>query len=245
MLFVNRQVKDIPTLLSALEAADAGKKPLWYRGQADRRWKLLPSLARQPKGVDAEPTIIKRFKQNALPFLARPPGNEWEWLFLMQHHAAPTRLLDWSEHPLVALYFAVTEHDNEDGCLWCLDPVALNAASFVLPKFAHDIPCLTVDAELDDYLPSSHSGLAKKPPIAALAMRYFPRIAAQAGVFTVTHFEQTPIEKVDSGKYVGRLLIPKASKKKLAASLELLGVHRLSLFPELDSVAHLAREVLT
>jgi FRG domain-containing protein len=245
VLFPDQEVKDLPELLSALALAGAGKRPLWYRGQSKREWGLLPSLARVAKGIEAEPTVIKRFKQNALPFLERPPTSEWEWLFLMQHHGAPTRLLDWSEYPLAALYFAVTEHPDQDACLWCLDPVSLNEASFVRPKFKHDIPCLAVDDELDDYLPSAHSGLAKKPPIAALAMRHFPRIAAQAGVFTITHFDQTPIEEVDGGEYVGRLVIPKDAKGGLAASLALLGIQRLSLFPELESVSRLAREVLS
>ena len=52
---------------------------------------------------------ITRFKQNALSFLDRPPSNEWEWLLLMQHHSLPTRLLNWTENPLVALYFVVKE----------------------------------------------------------------------------------------------------------------------------------------
>jgi len=56
------------------------------------------------------------------------PKDEWDWIFLMQHYRAPTRLLDWSESPLVALYFALVDklQEDSDGALWCMDPIALN-----------------------------------------------------------------------------------------------------------------------
>src|SRR6266704_2168831 len=245
MLFDDREVTSIPGLLDALRDITTPERVLWYRGHGKATWKLQPSIARSPVRTDSEMALITRFKQNALSFLVRPPSNEWEWLLLMQHHSLPTRLLDWTENPLVALYFVVKESPKAKGCLWCLVPIALNGARYKTPVPSSDIPCLGVDEELDSYLPKSVLTLpAKLPPAAALAMRSFPRLAAQAGVFTITHKEQTSLEKVEKGKHVGRLLVPAAAKAGLAQEIAMLGITRLSLFPELESVARHAKEVV-
>ena len=67
--------------------------------------------------------LIKRFKQNAFQFLDLVPKDEWEWIFLMQHYRVPTRLLDWTESPLIGLYFAVSDKAvkrvQTAAALWC------------------------------------------------------------------------------------------------------------------------------
>src|SRR5688572_8122191 len=102
-------------------------KIVWFRGQACEGWKLLPSIMRAPSRVENEMVLLKRFKQHSFPFLERIPDEEWEWLFIMQHYAVQTRLLDWSESPLVGLYFAMQEpkkaaDKKKDAALWCIYP---------------------------------------------------------------------------------------------------------------------------
>ena len=77
-----------------------GDEAVWFRGHSKASFNLLPSLARDPKALERESLLSKRFKQNAYPFRQTPPQSEWEWLFLMQHFGIPTRLLDWTESPL-------------------------------------------------------------------------------------------------------------------------------------------------
>jgi hypothetical protein len=57
------------------------------------------------------------------------PQNSWDWYFLMQHCGAPTRLLDWTEGALLALYFAIRDARRVDAAVWVLDPWWLNQQS--------------------------------------------------------------------------------------------------------------------
>ena len=129
MRFPDTEVTSIASLIDALKRLSPLSAITWFRGQANSEWTLIPGIARNSQLVTSESTLITRFKQNATMYLVDGiPKDEWDWIFLMQHYRAPTRLLDWSESPLVALYFALVDklQEDSDGALWCMDPIALN-----------------------------------------------------------------------------------------------------------------------
>ncbi len=217
----------------------------WFRGQARSGYTLVPSLARRGADwLDCERTLRSRFEQNAAALVPVIPRSDWDWLLLMQHYGVPTRLLDWSENPLVALYFAtvgIPADARYDSAVWVLDPVALNRSSAIGTPF-DDIPILDVDDELQPYSPGPvATAVASLGPVAVLAKRQFARMVAQSGVFTVVHRDKTPLETIRAGQFVGKIVIPRADKRRIAKELRSVGVTRLSMFPELESVASVAR----
>ncbi len=86
---------------------------LWYRGCGKANHRLEPGLYRHKtkKKIaelsSREQEVMTRFRQRSIPFHDRSLIDDWDALFIMQHYGTPTRLLDWTENPLMGLYFAV------------------------------------------------------------------------------------------------------------------------------------------
>lgn len=242
----DKQIKSVADLIDQLASHVDPKKPIWFRGQSSSKWSLQPSIARDERTTRAEAALMKRFKQNAMPFLHNRPASEWEWLFLMQHYRLPTRLLDWSESPLAALFFAAEGESQSQAALWCLDPVRLNSHANIRFDNSLEVPAFDHDGILDNYLPSriASETTSELNPIAAIAQRNSPRIAAQLGTFTITHRTHAKLESIGNGDHVWRYIIPGNKRKSLIKELAHLRITKLSLFPELDSVALEATEMI-
>jgi hypothetical protein len=230
-----------------LSQAGRHGEPIWFRGQADASWPLKPSLLRKRGGLKAEQALVKRFKQNAYLLLPPRPVQEHEWLFIMQHHGVPTRLLDWTESPLVAVYFSVVKHPKMDGTLWALLPMELNRQANIPGLGPNDIPAFDEDPFLASYVPSKlaqEPEETEQPTVAILAPRNTTRSQVQLTVFTVNHRNDDPIEGLGDARHIWRYIVPTSAKRRLREELEQLHITELSLFPELPNVGLYAKEIL-
>jgi hypothetical protein len=251
MLFDGESVRSVGELLRVVEyhRRNRPRSPIWFRGCTDSSHELVPSLGRPPYRLQQERALINVFKQNAVQFIDQRPQSQWEWLFLARHHTVPTRLLDWTESPLIGLYFAthsldiIEKNDKKDGCLWVLFPTKLNAEANIKLTDKCDLPIFEDDDEhLQNYLPSKLASerTSRLTPAAGIAVRHSKRMQAQHSVFTVTHRDQIPLESVGSGEHIGRYIVPSFFKRRMRRQLDALKIDRLSVFPELDNAAEVA-----
>lgn len=271
-LFDEDEITSVASLLDALKKDQSKlrrllkRKPrsitrVWFRGLTNIHFHQVPTFHREGRKIEGEIYLMNLFKQNSHELLSQIPDSEWEWMFLMRHHNLPSRLLDWTENPLVGLYFAVRPEKNDatsasDGVLWCLLPTHLNHLALGWPDNDYSLPMFTEDkAEytrgendiINLYLPSKMRGLSHgetRPPAAAMAKRANRRMQMQMAVFTIHHMNGDPLENIGDGKHVWRYKIPARSKKQIFEDLRRIGITERTLFPSLDNVAKEAIEVL-
>lgn len=238
------EINNVSDLLVHLKKDNASYiGDIWYRGHADFSWKLAPGLLRF-NSAPSESSFLTRFKQSAGMLIDRSPKDDFDWLFLMQHYGVPTRLLDWSESALTALYFAVCDlqYYNKDGALWSLKPTQLNEISNISAGEPNFIPSFE-DTLLKNYTVETLSSNPrnKLTPIATIATRNNSRIQAQLGVFTIHHLDKRPIEEICTNEVI-KYKIPKESKEEILKELNLLGINKFTMFPELASIGEILKQ---
>jgi hypothetical protein len=106
------------------------RSPFVYRGCCEHAAVLAPAITRlgdhHPR---VEKLLLSDFRQYAR-LQVNPGESEWNWLAVAQHHGLPTRLLDWTYSPFVALHFVTAnlgvEEPSADGFVWCANYKATN-----------------------------------------------------------------------------------------------------------------------
>ncbi len=203
------------------------KQPeLLFRGQREDL-PLLPKIARAGLNLEVEPHVAERellahFTRTALPHLNRPLSSPWDWLALAQHHGLPTRLLDWSQNPLAALWFTVRKpaKATANGVLWAYKPTRGDFLAEPLPDHPFSV---------------ERTRVMRPNHVTA-------RLVAQGGAFTVhayfpEHGGFVPFEdSVLRGGDLQRVNIPASSFSRIRYELDRCGINASTMFPDLDGL---------
>ncbi len=257
-----KSVDSLKAYISLVEKLRVSRKGhLWYRGCGNASHDLKPSLYRhkQLQTIEdilvLEKDLVDRFRQRSIPFHSRVLTDSWEWLFLMQHYGVPTRLLDWSESPLMALFFAVTlaRHRldsqgrpvfNDDASIWFLDPEQWNKRAVDLRSFAGSV-LTTDDSNASAYKPVGDINTMKPFPIALYGEHNSQRIVAQRGVFVCFGKDTRPMEVIYKQEHfptdcLMKVVVTKGRLPHMYEALRRHGITDSVAFPDLDG---LAREI--
>lgn len=176
-----------------------------------------------------------------------PHGSDWHWLALAQHHGLPTRLLDWTYSPYVAMHFATEEmrHLCEDGVIWCVD---FDASNELLPERLKSIliqeysMVFTVEmlsrvvknlAELDG-LEKAHEPFViflEPPSLDPRIVNQFALFSLMSGPTTLLHdwLESRP-------NLCFKVIIPKEIKWEVRDKLDQANISERMLYPGLDGL---------
>lgn len=204
-----------------------GTKRRWGKAKDLGKGLFRKELEDDVYDPDGEREAFARFVRQARPLIETQfqPTSHWEWLALAQHHGLPTKLLDWTENPLVAAYFAaLNSGDVQDD-----DGRYLDAAIYVArkpPEVNVGAHAIFTGARPDISGPLPEVGLYYPPHISR-------RIPAQNGVLT---FHPQPTVEFDPEGLV-KLVVPGGVCFKIKERLDLYGINQAQLFPDLDGLS--------
>lgn len=265
MKTINEQfVKNLIDFLAAVKRVSKKDGVTWFRGQSNRSYKLTPGLYRHPKISEQKDThavaqnlereLLERFKNQSVPYVGHKFLHEDQWaqLFFMQHHRVPTRLLDWSYSPLIALHFALSKTeriDKETDCaVWTLSPEDWNKAALAHQGAPAKIYG-TDSVEVKSYKAGEAFKMQTSDAIAIEGIHNSPRIVAQQGGFTIFGSTTSCLEdQFINVKYPNDVLsvitIKAADIQLIRQELIEVGILETTVYPDLEGLAsRLKREL--
>lgn len=227
------EIKSVSEYLELIQTFEQQHIAQWiFRGQENEKYDLVPSLFRidikntLTNWKDLEEYMLRIFVREAKPFSVFDQNDIIELTSLAQHHGLPTRLLDWTTNPLIALFFAVEKYDSdaEKSAVWC----------YGYPS-THN--CHPVSTRIDRRLTLEKSKKIIFPN------QISPRITNQCGCFTYHDLPDNRDEFIPFNKQeeifgiLDLIMINKTNRKPILDQLYDLGYHHGLIYPGLDGLA--------
>jgi hypothetical protein len=219
-----------------------------FRGQQDAGWPLQTSLARYLQAYVPdrsswrlrEERAIRIFRRKAHNYLDNPAvlDNPLRCLALMQHHGAPTRLLDFTKSPFVAVFFAL-ERATRDAAVYALNTPRLWAAAplgqpamdrnGIDPRLAGNFARL--------FLPNTNAIIWIGEPT-----EMDRRLVAQSGTLVVPGMVDRSLDDIlrhyaVGGMLLKKIVLPKGMREEAMKALYRMNITNATLFPDLDGLA--------
>jgi len=259
----------------------------WFRGESSEDFKtsLVPNAYRalvnavKLKGIDdllysetiksIEQNVKAEFHRKALPYIIsrKIEDNDWNRYFLMQHYKIQTRLLDWTESALLALFFAILDNNRSDAKVWILKPFDLNnytiQSIFPSEKDCYLIPPTNVHRAQD--IKNKEGKLLNKGELLNELTRrylqmdfnredtrdsniYYPlaispsfldqRMSAQKSCFTIFGNKINGLHTMECKEILDYILIDWKRKEDILNELRIIGVDFSSIYPDLDGLGN-------
>jgi hypothetical protein len=222
-----------------------------YRGMTYAGQDLTTTLMRLGGNFhELEAHLLRNFKKYARGDSATD-NSEWNWLAMAQHHGVPTRLLDWTYSPYVALHFATDDVEayTHDGVVWCVNYVQAHRK---LPRKLRAILSRErSNAFTVEMLAESASGLSGLERLARgdFALFFEPpsldeRIVNQFALFSMMSSPSARLDDwlEDQGpELVRRIIIPAELKWEGRDKLDQANITERVLFPGLDGLGRWLR----
>ncbi len=232
---------------------------IYFRGQSKWEWELEPSIQRHFKrtnlvddvkaALDLEGSALREFKAqahnhispNTLTVTGEGLANWWG---LMQHHGAPTRLLDWTKSIYVAAYFAVIDDLGSDGAIWLVRHESFQqkmkekfGADCFLKWFKEEELLLNPDA------PNAVIFFEKEQKIPRMAIQQSLASMCLAILGNQTNIISEVMKGVGMENAFVKIKIPAKLKPEFIIKLHSMNISANSLFPGIDGLARSINEL--